>query len=392
MKYFRRFFLILTAFALMLSFPKTVHAGELTDAGLDLGIHSVHYPRYTDKDQDSESIEAVNETMQNALSVAELTGRLATLISSAQPLQASWDGFCADSCLSVHLHASGPISTALPTAHDRVCNLDLREEQAIKPITLEDFFTDVPAACEQMEDMIEYTILPELSAHLMVCELTPLYDGHTDDPSVCFSFDRFGITFYYPQSRFTTLSGDTGSLRFFWWELDHVNSEDGSILSDLGVFTQPDDAALLIGQSVKDGALPGIPVHLGDRMTDVLAVHPPMHDPDNIEGARFFEPEGSAFRDVQLLTDALSVNTYENSVVEGIRTTRFSLYGLQTGKTQINDWRSLLGEADITVFLDADRAELQGLPEGTSDYYTFGTHTLRLHADETGVLAAIILQ
>ncbi len=382
MKHFRTYVSAVLCAVILFVLPAQTRAGDLEDAGLDLGIHSVHYPRYTDPE--AETAEAVNSALQDSLHITDLTGRLAAVMSNAHPLTVTWDGEAADAWVSAHIHASGPVESTNTTVMDFVCNLDLRNQGEIRRISLHDIFENPSDAIRQMETKIDEEILPYLSAHLPACDLLPMGDVAEN-----FTMDTCGITFYYPADRFTTLSGSTGNIRFYWWELEGLKDEDGSLPAGM---QSVDDAAQSIASAVSEGALPGIPAHLGDPMPDILGRFPMLHDPDNIEGARIFEVEGAAFRDVLLLTDALSVNDYENSLLEGIRTNRYSLYGLETGRTTVQEWRELLGRPDATVELDADKAEMQGVSPGTSDYYAFGEHTLRLHADRDQILTVITLQ
>lgn len=103
-----------------------------------------------------------------------------------------------------------------------------------------------------------------------------------------------------------------------------------------------------------------------------------------------FALEDASFRGVWLLTDALT-RSWDKSTVQGIRCDRVSLYGLLSGHTTIEAWREALGEPDATVQVDAERAQSWRIVPGTSDYYVFGEHRLRLHADESGVLTTLFL-
>lgn len=103
-----------------------------------------------------------------------------------------------------------------------------------------------------------------------------------------------------------------------------------------------------------------------------------------------FQLEDGRYRQTWLLTDRLS-DGWENSMVQGLRSDRMALGGLCTGQTQRSSWLSKLGAPDASVELDAERAELQRVVPGTSDYYTYGGVQLRLHADEDGILRSIFL-
>ena len=51
----------------------------------------------------------------------------------------------------------------------------------------------------------------------------------------------------------------------------------------------------------------------------------------------------------------------------------------------------MLGEPDASVALNEDDAYAYNLETGTSDYYNYGAHQLRLHADAEGVLRNIFI-
>ena len=143
-------------------------------------------------------------------------------------------------------------------------------------------------------------------------------------------------------------------------------------------------------QSLQNSALPGIPATLGQPLQELVDRYALLTDPDIYEGGRMIALEDGAFRNVWLLTDALT-EEFDQSTVQGIRADRLNLYGLCTGVTTIEAWRSALGEPDNSLTVDENRAESWRIVPGTSDYYTFGDYRLRLHADESGVLRSVFL-
>ena len=103
-----------------------------------------------------------------------------------------------------------------------------------------------------------------------------------------------------------------------------------------------------------------------------------------------FAPEGAGFRDVYLLSDAIS-GRWDDSRVQGIRMNRGCVWGLCIGETEAAAWRQLLGEPDETAELDAEDAENYRTVPGTCDYYEFGAYRLQLQTDADGILASITL-
>ncbi|MBQ9307556.1 MAG: hypothetical protein IJ229_06500 [Clostridia bacterium] len=359
---------------------------HLEDAGLDFASHSVHYPRLvsTESGVNPERLEALNSLLQEQTGARGDTARLASVLSSPIPLVTTWEGEVYGELLSVHLHASGPVDS-VEGVEDRTCVVDLSTGNLLG---LSDFFSDPALAQETMKTILEERILPSLSPHLMHADLLPLPETFTVDP--------YGITLWYPASRYMLLSGNSGSVRFFWSELvSSLSPESNPYLEQLGVrqqFTLGEDSREHLESAIAQGVFPPVPAALGDRLQDICQRFPPASDPDNIEGYRLFSLEGADFYDVYLLTDALHVNDYTESLVLGIRADRLMLYGLLTGSTTVEAWRDALGTPDATLDLSPEEAESFRLPPGTSDFYHFGSRILRLHADESGILQSLILQ
>ena len=60
-----------------------------------------------------------------------------------------------------------------------------------------------------------------------------------------------------------------------------------------------------------------------------------------------FALEGAAFRNVLILSDAISAG-WDDSHVQGIRVERGCVWGLCVGETEQSAWRQTLGEPDDT--------------------------------------------
>ena len=125
-------------------------------------------------------------------------------------------------------------------------------------------------------------------------------------------------------------------------------------------------------------------------MKEAVDTYRELADSDFYQDGRLFQLEDAAFRGVFPLTDNLS-ESWDTSIIRGIRADRANVRGLMCGVTTVGQWRAVLGTPDATVVLDADAADAYRLEAGTSDYYTAGEHQLRLHADESGVLRALFL-
>jgi hypothetical protein len=238
-----------------------------------------------------------------------------------------------------------------------------------------------------METILTDTYLDELSSYLENAELTPL-------PTDSFTLDADGITFYYPASQFKLLSGYCGAAEFNYDELsDFLITDADALPARLGALPQAlSDAEIKanVEAAVQAGRLPRIKATLGESMADVIARYRLLRDPDQYPGGRYFQLEAPAFRQVLVLSDALT-SGWQNSVVEGLMSFRTDLYGLKTGVTPRSRWLAILGEPQSTVAFDADLAYNYGLPTGTADYYAYGSRMLLMYADADDVLYAVRL-
>ena len=240
-------------------------------------------------------------------------------------------------------------------------------------------FIDVDAAMAFIETYLDEQVAPELSAHLAAGSLTPIPAEFTISPT--------GLTLYYDIDDFRTLSDKAGTVTILWGEFPAELLSQPIAKMHLAF---PEDAASVLTESLADGSFPDIPAAIGQPMQELIDRYALLTDPDIYEGGRMIALEDGAFRGVYILTDALT-ETFDNSVVQGIRADRLNYYGLCTGDTTISIWREFLGQPEATLAVNEERAEAWRIVSGTSDYYTFGDYRLRLHADESGVLRSVFL-
>ena len=271
-------------------------------------------------------------------------------------------------------------------------NIDLRDGHEI---TAEELFTDSDAARTAMEEYLKDEVAPELSAHLLNSRLTPLPDLFVLNPR--------GILWKYPMAQLSTLSDRAGDVLIPWRAVrEYLNLAEDSILREmqLEVWIIPltaetveengEKAAAQLREMTETGAIPGIPARLGDAMQPLTDEWKMLTDPDVYALGRFFALEGAEFQGVFLMTDFLS-ESWENSVVDGIRADQGSIYGLSVGETPREAWIQALGEPDHTIVMDEEQAEAYRTEPGTRDYYGFGGHRLQLQADGEGLLVSVIL-
>ena len=349
---------------------------------VDAPAGSVSYPQVTGLD-DAVIQQQANAAILAAGQVEERISRLQGLTADSIGLTMDYEALLRGNVLSVAFSARGALKDAGFTHVYTVVNLDLTTGETI---TLADLFQDEAAAREALTEYVDQQVAPELSAHLEAGELTPLPET--------FGLSAEGITFYYDLSHFTTLGGLAGKVTVLYTELrDHLKLGEGTILTRLGaedVLELTEDSAERIRAAVEEGQLLGVPAKVGESLKTLIDTYHMLIDPDYYPGGRFFQLEDGAFRGTYLLTDALT-DGWENSVVQGIRADRANFYGLCIGSTTQEEWRAVLGEPDASVALNEDDAYAYNLETGTSDYYNYGGHQLRLHADAEGVLRNIFI-
>lgn len=345
----------------------------------DMG--SVTYPQLT-----GYALEDVQNTInQDIYTKSEIASHLEILADLDQGgwgLQVTYTGAIEKDVLSVLISAIGEMPSGQFGQTYTTVNYNL---SAGTPIAVSDLFTDEESAFAFMEQQLEDNLRPELSGYLENDGLSPI-------PRDNFFLTPYSITFYYPQDQFSMISGYSGGCTFYYYELkDYLRLDAGSPLALLGVgdtLSITGNTAALTKQTVEEGVLPGIPARLGDSLISILDEYRLLVDPDYYPGGRFFELEAPEFRNAWLLTDDLT-ESYDQSLVLGIRADRINLYGIQPGVTTKDEWRMVLGTPNQTVALDESTASDYRLPAGESDYYTFGANTLRLCADESGLLASV---
>jgi len=355
---------------------------QVKDVGLDLLGSSLHYPQVIGL-EDPAVETAVNNAIMEAARVEDRINRMTALISAPVKMQVSYAHALAGDVFSCAFLADGAVETTRATQVWSTVNLNLRTGEAI---TLDSLFTDPEAARAHMEALLTEEIAPEQSAHLPAGDLIPLPEE--------FSLSPAGLTLYYPIDQFCTLSGRAGTVTFLWTELrDHLDLTEGGAVDMLGA----DDALRLdetsterIAAALAQGSFPGVPAHLGQSVKELTDLHRQLTDNELCEAGRMFILEDGAFRQVFIITDALT-DGWDESIVSRIRADRLNLHGLCTGYTTLEGWRAILGEPDATANVGADEAGLWRIAPGVSDYYTFGEYRLRLHADETGVLRSVFL-
>ena len=353
------------------------------DRMLALGNSSLCFPAVAGM-EDAALQETVNGRIVEDLRVNEYLQRMNALISDETlRITVTWDGGVLGDVFSGRLYAEGALKGPRSGSEWTWSSVDLRDGHAI---ALGELFADGEAAREAIETLLEETVAPELSPHLENSALTPLPEG--------FLLERTGLTLLYDADQLKTLRDRAGAVKIGWNEIREAAdwSEDG-IPARIGaaeMVTLTADSVPKIREMTESGQLPDLPVKIGDSVKEWTDRLHTLDDPEEYTGGRMFTLEGAAFRDVYLLSDAVS-SGWEESRVQGIRTDRGCVWGLCIGETEAEAWHLLLGEPDNTAVFDAEAAELARTVPGTCDYYQFGDYRLQLQADEEGILRSITL-
>lgn len=371
--------------ALMLALPAAFaeeNVPAVNDMGLELMGSAVHYPQLTSLPDPAVQAK-VNAAIMEAGKINDRLNRMAALLSAPVKLNVSYTYTLAGDVFSCAMLADGAVDNSRATQVWSAVNVNLRTGE---DITFADLFQDASAATAFIETYLDEQVAPDLSAHLAAGSLTPIPDTFTISPT--------GLTLYYAIDSFRTLSDKAGTVTLLWSELrEHLRLEEGDVLSLLGAdehLALGADTSDRLADALQSGGFDGIPATLGQPMQELIDRYALLTDPDIYEGGRMIALEDGAFRQVWVLTDALT-EEFDQSVVQGIRADRLNFFGLCTGTTTLDEWRAALGEPETTLAVDEARAESWRIVPGTSDYYPFGDYRLRLHADEDGVLSSVFL-
>ena len=360
------------------------------EKGLTLGENSVLYPAVREGKIEDSLRERINGQILEDGRITEYVTRISQLISGGS-LRVQWHGMVLGTVFSFAVSAEGAVTTPRSTYIWSAGNIDLRDSHEV---AWEDLFADPDKARNAIEAYLEDEVAPELSAYLLNSQLIPV-------PEMFYITER-GLVLLYSVDQLSTLSDRAGDILIPWHVVrDQLNLREEGYFAAMGLtsWLAPEKDASMeklkemtvrVQEATAEGIIPGIPVRLGDRMQKLTDEWHLLIDPDVYALGRFFSLEGSVFRGIFLMTDYLS-ESWENSLVDGIRMDVGSFYGLTVGDTTRETWRLALGEPEHTIDMDEEQAEAYRTVPGSRDYYVFGEHRLQLHADEKGILSSIIL-
>ena len=339
--------------------------GLIEEKGLTLGSSSIVYPALREGSLAEPLRAEINDRILADGGIADYVTRMSQLISGGS-LKVEWQGAVLGDVFSFAVSAEGAVETLRPAFVWTAGNIDLLDGHEI---LWEELFTDPEAAREAAEAYLEEQVAPEMSAHLLNSQLTPLPE--------LFRITERGIILLYDEDRLSTLSDRAGDMLIPWQTVrEQLDLREGGVAARMGIaaWLAPTeeateealaDMAERVRAAAEDGAIPGIPVRLGDSVQALTEKWHLLTDPDVYTLGRFFSLEGAAFRGVFLMTDYLSED-WENSIVDGIRADTGSLYGLTVGVTAAETWRRMLGEPEHTITYDEEQAEAWRTVPGTT--------------------------
>lgn len=331
--------------------------------------------------------DSINRTLLNE---GGISGYLATLngLSDAQGSGIQVDVFTVilpakegPGVLAVGIDAGGRIGPGRPGHRLTPLNFDLATGQVL---TAAEIFTDPAEAEAAISQTIEEELMPEMSSYADASGLLPL-------PADRFLLDEAGITFHYDSEQLTLLSGKAGAVNFHYDELSPLlNLEDGAVLSKLGVpaLLEPvPESRRNIEAACAAGRLPGLPVSLADKLSDVLDAYPLLVDSEGFPGGSKYLLEDARMRGTVLIAGAGD----EEGLV-GILSGRINLYGLITGKATLEQVRAVMGEPLSALDIDEAAALSYGLEAGVLESYACGGYGLDMAYRADGVLQAVWLR
>ena len=259
-------------------------------------------------------------------------------------------------------------------------------------VTFEQLFTDPDGAKDWIETYMQDEIAPTLSNYLENADLLPVpYDR--------FFLDGQGnIVIVYENKQLSFLSGFSGAVAFRYSELwDYLDTSETGV--PMQVMWHPNkypfDAHLGEKNSewLFNDALYGLGVglYLNDPLEHVLDTFRSTTDSMSYPGGACYEVEEAVLRGTLILTDE------SEEIVTGILTSRVDHFGIETGKTALDDAIRLLAEDPLACLpISESAAELYRVCPGTAAIYYANDMegnrlSFTLYADEAGIVQYIKL-
>ncbi|MBE5787990.1 MAG: hypothetical protein E7324_10740 [Clostridiales bacterium] len=298
----------------------------------------------------------------------------------------------------VLMEAEGKMPMGRPAHHYYPMLFDLSTGGRVP---FEQLFTDPDGAKAYIEQYLADVVEPHLSTYLENNQLFPVpYDsfGFSDDGH---------ILIYYPAEQLSFLSGKSGAVAFRYSELwDYLDTSESGIPMQMvktGTHHKQYAASRTSAeiQEILTAYPEGIPgldhtaPSLGTPMEHVMKNYDISVDSGYYPGGAYIETETPELLGTYLITDA------NESYISGILTGRIDMYGIETGKTSLEEAKTLLGMPLMEMGLSQAAAEMYLVCPGAMAVYTYPSEfpihhgntgassdavSLTLYADENGLV------
>lgn len=246
---------------------------------------------------------------------------------------------------------------------------------------LDELFDEPDAAIADMEAIIERDVLAQMNAYMEHDDLLPM-------PRSSFYADETGLTVFWPQERYSTFDGTCGYVTFYWHEMAEYIGESSPVYA----LSRPQAAD---AQAVRSAA-----GHFGAH--ELLGVGQPLgaaldaygltDEPDYTTDSILYPVDDPALRGMSVEIPKYAETAPQDTPISAVRHSRVSWHGLTTGLNTRDEIIALLGEPDMMLIYDEDRAYDMLLEPGESLVYTCERLVLEAHLDEEGVLDCLILR
>ena len=246
---------------------------------------------------------------------------------------------------------------------------------------LDELFADYDAAVAAMEAIIERDLLEDMNAYMENTDLLPLPQGG-------FLVDETGLTFFYPQERYSAFDGTCGWVTFYWHELAAYIGEDSPVYA----LSRPQAAD---AQAIRaaEGHFGGEELlGLGQPLGDAIAAYGLTDEPDYTTSTILYPVDAPALRGMSVEIAKYAETAAEDTPICAVRHSRASWHGLTTGVTTRSEITALLGEPETTMIYGESDADAMLLEPGESLFYRCENLVLEAHLDADGVLSCLILR
>lgn len=247
-------------------------------------------------------------------------------------------------------------------------------------IYMDELFVDFEGAVSAMEAIIEADVLDGMNAYMENTDLLPM-------PTDSYFVDEHGLTVYYPQERYSYFDGRSGSVHFYWHEIEAYIGEESPVYT----LSRPQAADASAIRSA-DGSFGNAWLALGKPLGEAMAPCSLSDEPDYTANAILYPSSNARLRGVSVEIPKYAESESEDTPISAVRYTRVSFHGLTTGRSTREEIVSLMGEPDETVVYGEDAAYDALLTPGESLVYRCSWGVLEAHMDEGGVLSCLILR